>query len=212
MAIQPAFGSGRIPSYDARARVTPTGVLRRLEEQTGGLLRWDDFIPLPCSHRDCCDISYLLKTSQGWQSLPRLTGRDELKNWLHLIANTISFEDLQLPVRELLESGALIRIFSEQQRSGTLELARDLMKMCDCVPGLGMVVDQLWARVKKRQNPMEKLAERTFRITCKMFMDAHTFHEARIRQCCVHTGTFEEDPRRYSFCWRWLFEDATDLP
>jgi hypothetical protein len=45
-----------------------------------------------------------------------------------------------------------------------------------------------------------------------MFMDAHTLHEARIRQCCVHTGTFEPDPRRYSFCWRWLFADAVDIP
>src|SRR5207247_6659302 len=59
---------------------------------------------------------------------------------------------------------------------------------------------------------MEELAKRTFRITIKMFMDAHTFHEARLRQCCVHTGTFEKDPRRYSFCWRWLFADATDSP
>ncbi|RYG27052.1 hypothetical protein EON82_00930 [bacterium] len=41
---------------------------------------------------------------------------------------------------------------------------------------------------------LDKLAERTFRVTVKQFMDAHTFHEARIRQCCVHVGTFEEDP------------------
>ena len=58
---------------------------------------------------------------------------------------------------------------------------------------------------------LEEFAERTFRITCKMFMDAHTFHEARIRQCCVHVGTFEDDPRRYSFCWRWLFEEPSDF-
>jgi PAS domain S-box-containing protein len=57
---------------------------------------------------------------------------------------------------------------------------------------------------------MDAAAERLFRVTVKMFMDAHTFHEARIRQCCVHTGTFESDPRRHSFCWRWLFADAKD--
>jgi hypothetical protein len=49
-------------------------------------------------------------------------------------------------------------------------------------------------------------------MTVKMFMDAHTLHEARIRQCCVHTGTYEDDPRRYSFCWRWIFADASDFP
>jgi len=25
-------------------------------------------------------------------------------------------------------------------------------------------------------------------------------------------GTFEEDPRRYSFCWRYLCDDADDFP
>ena len=59
---------------------------------------------------------------------------------------------------------------------------------------------------------LELTAERTFRITVKQFMDAHTFHEARLRQCCVHSGTFEEDPRRYPFCWRWLFADAHEFP
>ncbi|MES1147337.1 MAG: hypothetical protein ABUL49_01155, partial [bacterium] len=58
----------------------------------------------------------------------------------------------------------------------------------------------------------EEVAKRTFRVTVKMFMDADTFHEHRIRQCCVHVGTFEDDPRRYSFCWRWLFEGADDFP
>jgi len=24
----------------------------------------------------------------------------------------------------------------------------------------------------------------------------------------VHTATFEDDPRRHSFCWRWLFGEA----
>jgi len=61
------------------------------------------------------------------------------------------------------------------------------------------------------EQALQQAAQRTFRITVKMFMDAHTFHEARIRQCCVHTGTYEEDPRRYSFCWRWLFADAGDF-
>lgn len=79
--------------------------------------------------------------------------------------------------------------------------------MCDCVPGIR---EQLTLGGTKEF--LDKLAERTFRVTVKQFMDAHTFHEARIRQCCVHVGTFEEDPRRHSFCWRWLFADATDFP
>ena len=207
VAIQPMFGSGRTPTYNPLDRVTPTGVLRRLGTQTKGLIQATDFIPLPCSHKDCCDITYLIKTGDGsWRSLPSLVGRDELKKWIHLVSNTISFENASDGIKELVKSGVLQRVFSEQQQTGALALAGDIFKMCGCVPG---VQELLGGLAEKR---LEKLAERTFRITCKMFMDAHTFHEHRIRPCCVHVGTFEEDPRRYSFCWRWMFEDSSDFP
>jgi hypothetical protein len=217
MAIQPLFGSGRVPAYDPLDRITPTGIQRRLGEQTQGLLGPNDFIPLPCSHRDCCDITYLLQTADGaWKSIPQLVGKPELRQWIGHIANTISFEDISGAARAMLQSGAIQRVFSEQLKVGTPDLARDLMSMCDCVPGLPEVLGAIWSRVSQRakssENALDKAAERTFRITIKMFMDAHTFHAARLRQCCVHTGTFEDDPRRYSFCWRWLFADAADTP
>jgi uncharacterized radical SAM superfamily Fe-S cluster-containing enzyme len=213
MAIQPVFGSGRGMMADARDRVTPTGVLRRLGEQTGGLIQGEDFIPLPCSHKDCCDITYMVKTADGaWKSLPALLGKEELRRWVRVLGNTITFDTLSAPVTEMLQSGAIQRVFSEQLKVGTTDLARDIAGMCGCIPGLPELIGGIWSRVKRQPNALEQAAERTFRITVKMFMDAHTFHEARIRQCCVHTGTFEEDPRRYSFCWRWLFADASDTP
>ncbi|HVT12723.1 MAG TPA: radical SAM protein [Fimbriimonadaceae bacterium] len=211
VAIQPMFGSGRTPIYDPLDRVTPTGALSRLASQTRNLVSASDFIPLPCSHKDCCDITYLVKAADGsWRSLASLIGREELKKWIHLVSNTISFENASDGIKELVRSGALQRVFSEQQKVGALGLAGDIFKMCGCVPGVNELLGSVAGRVGAKQ--LEKLAERTFRITSKMFMDAHTFHEARIRQCCVHVGTFEEDPRRYSFCWRWLFEDASDFP
>lgn len=212
LAIQPMFGSGRTTHYDPQDRVTPTGVLRRIGEQTNGLVDHTDFIPLPCSHKDCCDISYLVRMKdEEWKSLPKLVGRDELKNWIHLVANTISFENASEDVKELIKAGVLQRVFSEQQKVGALQLAGDMVRMCDCIPGLTDLIGAVWSKTRG-EKLLEKMAERTFRVTVKQFMDAHTFHEARIRQCCVHVGTFEEDPRRHSFCWRWLFSDATDFP
>jgi uncharacterized radical SAM superfamily Fe-S cluster-containing enzyme len=217
LAIQPMFGSGRVPAFDPQDRVTATGVLRRLETQTRGAVTWQDFIPLPCSHQDCCDITYLIRTTArdrgratDWRSLPRLIGRDELRRWLGLVSNTITFDSLSQPLAELIRSGALQRVFSEQLRVGALDLARDLLRLCGCAPELGDLVASF--RHGEEAAAQTSSAERTFRVTAKMFMDAHTFHEARIRQCCVHTGTFEPDPRRYSFCWRWLFSDAPDFP
>lgn len=212
LALQPVFGSGRTLPIDGRHRATPTGVLKRIGAQTNGLMDWSDFIPLPCSHRDCCDITYLIKTADGsWRSLPKLIGKNELKRWIGVISNTISFEAASDAAAAMLQSGALQRVFSEQLKVGTPDLVRDIAGMCDCIPGLPQLLGGIWSLVQKREDALLRAAERTFRITVKMFMDAHTFHEARLRQCCVHTGTFETDPRRYSFCWRWLFGDATDF-
>lgn len=209
VAFQPMFGSGRAIAFDPMDRATPTGVIRALEKSTNGLLTREDFIPLPCSHRDCCDITYLLKTADGqWKSIPKLTGREELGKWIHLVSNTISFDGVSDVVTAMLKSGALQKVFSEQLKVGALELAKQIASMCNCVPGLSDLLGAVW----KKSATTDAMAENTFRITVKMFMDAHTFHEARLRQCCVHTGTFEDDPRRYSFCWRWLFDDAADRP
>lgn len=204
IAFQPVFGSGRGSGIDPQDRATPTGVIRRL-----GMA--EDFIPLPCSHRDCCDIAYFLQDKKGdWRSLVQTVGREEMKRWIGLAANTISFEDVGQSVRQMVKDGTLQRVFSEQQRTSSLQVALDLMKMCDCVPGVADLLGSLWKKGQEKR--LEALATHTFRVTVKMFMDAHTFHEARIRQCCVHVGTFEDDPRRHSFCWRWLFADATDFP
>ncbi len=208
LAIQPMFGSGRSAGFDPQDRVTPTGIVRRIGAQTGGLITHEDFLPLPCSHRDCCDISYLLRTKNNeWQPLPRLIGKENLKKWIHLVSNTISFENVSQTVAEMLRSGALGRIWSDSGRVPALKLARDISQMCGCVVGLPDLLGLLWDQDKS----LERLAQRTFRVTVKQFMDAHTLHAPRLRQCCVHTGTFEDDPRRYSFCWRFLFDDATDF-
>lgn len=212
LAIQPLFGSGRAPHFDPLNRLTPTGVQRRLHQQSGGLATPDDFIPLPCSHRDCCDISYFLKTRRGWKSLPRLIGREELKKWLHLVSNTISFESASESVKSMLSSGALARVFSEQLPLGAPQLARDLARLCGCMSELSDLMNLLYPRGELSKDDLDKAAECTFRVTIKMFMDSHTLHAARLRQCCVHSGTFESDPRRYSFCWRYLFDDARDFP
>src|SRR5207237_3685747 len=61
VSFQPVFGSGRANPIDPMNRVTTTGMMKRLAEQTGGLVGPEDFIALPCSHPDCCSISYFVR-------------------------------------------------------------------------------------------------------------------------------------------------------
>ena len=213
LMVQPVFGSGRGSTIDGLDRLTPTGAIRRLADQSGSILLAEDFIPLPCSHKDCCDIAYLIRDKDDeWRSVVRMVGREELKKQIHLVSNTISFEGVSDAVKALVKSGALQRIFSEQQRSSSLQIAQDIFNLCGCFPGIPELIGAVASKQAGRKAGLKSIARRTFRITVKMFMDAHTFHEARIRQCCVHIGTYEDDPRRYSFCWRWIFSDAQDFP
>jgi hypothetical protein len=224
LALQPLFGSGRALPFDPRDRVTPTGILRRLKEQTGGMLSAEDFIPLPCSHRDCCDITYLVRSGRRrWQPVPRLIGRERLKRWLHLVANTVTFEGLSAPALSQVLKGPLRRVFSQQLSAASPQLAADVAALCAKLPRMRLLMgglrrslitccaEAVEAEGEAANQALDELAQRTFRITIKMFMDAHRVHSARLRQCCTHVGTFESEVRRYPFCWRWLIPGLTDF-
>jgi hypothetical protein len=62
ITYQPATWSGRYQrDIDPNDRVTLADVIRLLSEQSGGLLREDDFRPLPCSNPNCCSFTFLAR-------------------------------------------------------------------------------------------------------------------------------------------------------
>src|SRR5690625_3719078 len=118
VTVQPVFGSGRSAGIDPNSRLTHTGVLARLEGQTGGDITWRDLTALPCSHPHCCSVGYFLKDDSGkWQSLVSLIGHDRLKEFLdlnpELIANRIADTDFNKEVREVVKN-SLLDLLSEQ--------------------------------------------------------------------------------------------------
>ena len=91
VALQPVFGSGRGHGIDPTDRLTHTGVLERLAEQTGGVVSWHDLTALPCSHPHCASVGYMLKDDSGvWRSLTALIGHDQLLAWLELNPDSIA--------------------------------------------------------------------------------------------------------------------------
>jgi uncharacterized radical SAM superfamily Fe-S cluster-containing enzyme/prolipoprotein diacylglyceryltransferase len=62
ITYQPATWSGRFQcDMDPLDRLTLSGVIRGLAQQSGGWLAEDDFRPLPCSNPNCCSFTYLLR-------------------------------------------------------------------------------------------------------------------------------------------------------
>ena len=66
-----------------------------------------------------------LRWFESWKSIPKLIGKEELKRWIHVVANTISFDAVSGTVAEMLKSGAIQRVFSEQLKVGTPDLVFD---------------------------------------------------------------------------------------
>ncbi len=189
VSVQPQFGSGRNGAIDPMQRLTHTGVLARLEAQTGGMVRWDDLTALPCSHPHCCSVGYVIRGDGGeWRSLAAMMGHEALKANLDLVANRIADRELPATMRALVKE-SLLGLLSEQSSLShptVTQLFRNVCENCDL--GLGTLLRMAGRRGTKRQM-RELLATRVKRITVKPFMDLHTMIEERLTQCCVHVGT-----------------------
>jgi 7,8-dihydro-6-hydroxymethylpterin dimethyltransferase len=192
VCIQPVFGSGRGRGIDPLDRLTHTGVLARLEAQTGGRVTWHDLIGLPCSHPHCCSIGYLLRTEEGtWRSLVALLGEDQLRANLALISNRIADQTLPAELRGLVAEAltGLHREGASLARADVRELFATVCERCDL--GLSSLVRAVVAG-RDRDALRRLVGERVVRITVKPFMDLDTMIEERLLQCCVHAGTLGE--------------------
>jgi uncharacterized radical SAM superfamily Fe-S cluster-containing enzyme len=62
VSFQPAAYAGRHPAPgDLQRRATIPDVIRAIEAQTAGLVREDDFMPLPCAHPNCHAVCYVFR-------------------------------------------------------------------------------------------------------------------------------------------------------
>jgi uncharacterized radical SAM superfamily Fe-S cluster-containing enzyme len=201
VAYQPVFGSGRANPIDPMNRMTTTGVLKRLGPQTNGRADASDFIALPCSHPDCCAITYFVKEDNGvHRSIPKLVGIERLKDNLSIVGNRIAADD------QLWDS--LIGMMSETTTISRPELIDYIINICEaCDIGIGGFMKDIGRYLVKGERAAELVALRTKRLSVKSFMDAWTMNIERLQQCCVHVGSTdgEEDPVRIPFCARQLF-------
>ena len=199
VTIQPVFGSGRHGGVDPLWRLTHTGVLARLEEQTAGVVTWRDLTALPCSHPHCCSVGYLLRDDAGsWRSLTSLVGHDRLKAWLELepesLANRIADDSIPATLRQIVRD-SLLDLLSEQSSLSHPSMAsiwKDICESCDL--GIGTLATLATSALPGRHRRLRAmLGERVVRVTVKPFMDMHTMIEERLTQCCVHVGTVGGD-------------------
>jgi len=193
VCIQPVFGSGRGTGIDPLDRLTHTGVLRRLEGQTDGVVTWHDLIGLPCSHAHCCSIGYLVRAADGeWRSLVDLLGEDQLRHNLTMVSNRIADQVLPGDLRTLVAE-ALRGLHREGASLAQPEIRELFATVCGrCDLGLTSLLKAGFGRgvgADDRRALRRLVGERVVRLTVKPFMDLDVMIEERLLQCCVHAGT-----------------------
>lgn len=181
LTFQPVMDTGRFQhAYEAQERMTMTSVIRELQTQTNGALVPTDFVGLPCSHPDCCALTYGL-LDDARQTLTPLPRHLDVARYLDLFSDRISFAGLL--------GGAARRVWSDMTHLRARQTLRDL-GMLFARGGVRDVLPLL-------RNP-EAMSRRVFRIVVKPFMDAHTYDKKRIDQCC--TKILNERGEAVSFC------------
>ena len=181
LTLQPVMDTGRYQhGYSASDRLTLTDVVRALEEQTNGALLRSDFVGLPCSHPDCCALTYgfLDAARETIMPLPRHL---DVSRYLDLFADRISFSGMV--------AGAARRVWSDVAHLRGRQTLRDLGVLF-ARGGLRDVLPLL-------RDP-DAFGRRVFRIVVKPFMDAHTYDQKRVEQCC--TKILTADGTAMSLC------------
>ncbi|MDD5054734.1 MAG: radical SAM protein [Candidatus Peribacteraceae bacterium] len=170
--FQPMAYFGRMPTGSStKDRVTLTGIIRRMEEQTDGLLTMRDFVPLPCDV-DRVSLTYLRKNKKGkWTALPR---EIDIRKFVPAIKNTFAF---------------------------SLDDAMDMKALqgCGCLKGPFKFIDLLGdaALMRTVGQRAQYLNESLFRISITSFVDAYNFDLRSMQKECVHIIT--PDGRKIPF-------------
>lgn len=167
-----AFYGDRVPVGRAN-RVTLTGILESIEQQTGGEYRLTDFVPLPCNVERVA-LTYCYR--DGEKFIP-ITRKFYVRDYLSVISNTFAFDADE---------------FLEQQSGGA--------GGCSC---LGALLDKLNPLIPSnyvRRTIGEKVGffnHNLFRISVSSFVDVYNFDLKSAQRECVHVVT--RDLRRIPF-------------
>ncbi|MBL8609538.1 MAG: radical SAM protein [Myxococcales bacterium] len=178
LTFQPAaytgYGGEHFAPHDPMNVITIPDVVRAAEEQTGGLLKKSDFLPLPCSHPSCFGLTYLLKTEDGYMPFPRFL---ELEKYLEVISNRGTIRpDHQL---ESAIKGAIDEMWTSAGQVPDVDKILSALRRSIFL----MYPEDRALALEERLHIGESLVKTVF---IHAFMDVHNFEVDRIKKCCTH--------------------------
>lgn len=203
VSFQPATYSGRhyLPE-ELEQRITFPDVIRGVVEQTDGIFTSDDFLPLPCAHPNCHQLTYAYRS--GGAVVPLLRFINAKEN-LDLLANGITFTRPR--ARQLIErylgrlgccaggdcgevldkvEGATAKGDGNANGLPSLSVLSLPATSPSAVPlptsAFSTAAQEFFTRALTENLDPEDV----FRITITSFLDVYNFDVRRVMKCCVH--------------------------
>ena len=168
--FQPFALFGRFNEADkGKDRITLTGIINRIEKQLNGMIKKEDFIPLPCDV-DRVAISYLYRLDNEFIPIVRNVN---IKEYLPAVRNTFKFNP------EDILKDMTVNLFSS---------SNNCCNYLDFFSKLKPIMPASFF-VKSQKEKIEYVSENTFRISISSFVDAYNFDMKSMKKECVHVIT-----------------------
>lgn len=202
--FQPVAFTGAASEDDVeKERITIPDLTHAIEEQTGGVIRQDDFYPVPCVlpisrlaeayvgqpvveftvHQHCGAATYIFVNDDGITPVNRIVDVDRFFELIDHMAETIGRGGSINKYRAMLE--------------GLKDLRGALKKDSS---GKGAEIWRLIAQALISQNfdALREFHWNALFIGTMHFMDSYNYDTDRVSRCCIHYAT--PDGRMIPFC------------
>jgi uncharacterized radical SAM superfamily Fe-S cluster-containing enzyme len=202
--FQPVAFTGAASDDDImKERVTIPDLVERIEQQTGGVLRKDDFYPVPCvvaisdlveeytgktqirftTHQHCGAATYAFVTETGLTPINRIINVDKF------------FDSLKQMTEQLQKGGSINKYLTLIEGVKNLHYSVKESEQGD--------VTKFWMLLAKTLLLQDFNALRDFHwnalfIGIMHFMDRYNYDLERVQRCCIHYVT--PDGRLIPFC------------
>jgi 7,8-dihydro-6-hydroxymethylpterin dimethyltransferase len=182
--LQPLAYFGRLPdSLKQNQPITIGGIMGLIEAQMDGMLKAEDFVPLPCNVERVA-LSFLMRRGQAFTPLTRVV---QVRDYLEFLDSTFAYD-----LDELLKRAE----FSPAR--GCCNLGQFFERLKQFIP-----LDFKNRSLAERRQFVD---QNTFRISIVSFVDALNFDMKSIKKECVHVIT--PDLQRIPFSAYNIFHRA----
>ncbi len=183
VVIQPAMYSGRYDNPRRQDRITLADTVDLICTQFG-VFSPRDFTPIPCSDPNCFAVAVAFRTADGLLPISRYFPRyeswssDEAQALIGAFTDTIDGpQAISEAIHWITSDGQIGTVLQDLDDEG---------------------VDHLLDLLVESQAEDAYIWDNLLTISIKPFMDAWTYDQDRIDQCCVHV--LDKDGNPVSFC------------